>query len=351
MGIHVYLAVFADRVPAATWQVIYDKARRVATQWTPRPLSTAWRQIGAVRVAQYSRDIEASDGLHIVGDAETLTIGESFVFPARLDRAASWCALKGPPAVDDDVLVAVARWMHDPEGAPPWRGLLGAKTQGLPYHALIVALGLLVENALPGTAVMYGELSARDAEQARRGLASIFGEELELPVVMDAPRLRRWLAASLDADVVDEALRLLGPPDPHLEAIAGDLLGRLRRSPDARVRHELEHVVLSCADPARLGAGTRQLLHRAVEAIRSNMVRWELRERIEQWGAARTREALAHRALTSGLRFTSMAWDAIELADLDELAFLFAAACMDTMRLEVRQVVRALVENRTLRQV
>jgi hypothetical protein len=33
---------------------------------------------------------------------------------------------------------------------------------------------------------------------------------------------------------------------PHFEAILGDLLGRLRSSPDARVRHELKHVVRSC---------------------------------------------------------------------------------------------------------
>ena len=54
--------------------------------------------------------------------------------------------------------------------------LFGAKTQGFPYHALIVALGMLVEHALPGTAVVYGQISASDCEQAQRGVASILDE-------------------------------------------------------------------------------------------------------------------------------------------------------------------------------
>ena len=53
--------------------------------------------------------------------------------------------------------------------------LLGSKTQGLPYHSLLVALGLLVENSLPRTAAVYGELSLRDGEEARRGLVAILG--------------------------------------------------------------------------------------------------------------------------------------------------------------------------------
>jgi hypothetical protein len=230
-----------------------------------------------------------------------------------------------------------------------WRELFGGKTQGLPYHGLVVGLGLLVEQELPGAAVVYGDLSRRDGEVARRGVGAILREEIELPVVVDGERLRRRLGASLRGEALEQAVRGMGPPDPYFEAIAGDLLGLLRSAPDARVCHELEHVVLSCPDPDGLSSETRQLLKRLVLAIHANIVRWELRERIEQWGLARTREALARRTLSSGMRLTSMAWDAIEVAGLDELAFLYMAACMDTTRLEVRQAVRAVIENRALR--
>jgi hypothetical protein len=353
MGIHVHLAVIADRVSEVTWREIYEKARRVAKQWKPRPLSIAWRQIGAVKVAHYSLDLDAPDGLHIVGDAETLTTGESFVFPATLDRAVSWSDLGSSPATsDDDVLVAVAlRNAPEAERLVRWRQLFGNKTQGLPYHGLIVALGLLVENALPGTAVVYGDLSSSDGEAAQRGLASILGEKLEPPVVVDAERMRRRLAGQLDTDTLAQAIGEVCPAASPVDAILGDLLGLLRRSPNARVRHELEHVVCTCRDPQRLEAGTRLLLHELIEAIRLTVVRMELREQAEQWGMARTREALARGTLRSGMRLTSMAWDAIETADLDELAFLLGATCVNTTGLEVHQAVRAVLENRALRRL
>jgi hypothetical protein len=131
MGIHVNLAIVEDRVSRAAWREIYGKARRVATQWTPRPLSLGRRQIGAVRVVQYTRDIETAEGLHIVGDAETLTTAESFVFPAALESFASRRVRDGSlVGSGDDVLVGVARYLageaEEPDG---WRDLFGAKTQ------------------------------------------------------------------------------------------------------------------------------------------------------------------------------------------------------------------------------
>jgi hypothetical protein len=357
MGIHVELAVFADRISDDVWQAIYEKARRVATQWTPRPLGTAWRHIGVVRVAQYTLEIETSDGLHLAGDAESLTTADSFVFPARLDRRELPRGSRGSrfaaQAISQgDVLSAVARRLDGTPVHPAGLcNLLGPKTQGLPYHVLLVALGLLVENALPNTAVVYGELSPRDGEQARRGLASILGEEFELPVVMDVERMRRRLVGTMEAGALDEALHRLGPPDPYQEAMFGDLLARLRSRPDARVRRELEHVVPTCRDPNHLQPGTQQLLRAILDMARSAVIRGELRPRIEQWGAAKTREVLACMTQDRDVRLTSMAWDAIEAADLDELAFLIGVLCVGPRDLGIHHAVRAVLENPALRRL
>jgi hypothetical protein len=88
-----------------------------------------------------------------------------------------------------------------------------------------------------------------------------------------------------------------------------------------------------------------------IEAIHSIVARSELRHRVERLGAAQAREALALGTQVRHLRLTSMAWDAVETADLDELAFLIGATCFDTMRLETCQAVRAVLENRALRQL
>jgi hypothetical protein len=153
MGIRVYLALVEERVSDAKWREVYEKARRVAKEWIPRPLSLAWRGIGSVQVGQYCLDVETPEGLHVVGDAESLTTAESFVLPASLDGAAR-SERVSPRVVEGDVLVEVARWLGTgKEGGVSWRELFGGKTQGLPYHGLVVGLGLLVEQELPGAAV------------------------------------------------------------------------------------------------------------------------------------------------------------------------------------------------------
>jgi hypothetical protein len=88
-----------------------------------------------------------------------------------------------------------------------------------------------------------------------------------------------------------------------------------------------------------------------LDAIRSIVVQAELRQRIEAWGAALAREALARMTQERGVRLTSMAWDAIEAADLKELAFLHGVLCAHSTRWEIHHAVRAVLENPTLRRL
>ena len=350
MGIHVNLAIVAERVSEKTWQRVYQTARQVATRWEPPPLSVAWRDIGNVRVAQYTTDIENTDGLHIVGDTKTLTIGESFIFPVTLGRHRHTHFRSNKSTYD--VLVAVARENGPATQQLSFTDLFGAKTQGFTYHTLIVALGLLVEYLLPGTAVVYGDMAMEDGEQARHGLAAILDEEVALPVVLDEERMRRRLAVAMGGDALEKAVGELVPPDlqldPQHRAVLANLLGTLDSKPGARVRHELEHVVLSCSDLDLLTSETRRMFHELVAAIRSCMTRHEIRHRVEQWGTTRTLEELAHRTL-SCMRLTSRTWNVLEAADLDELAFVYTAICMNNHEWHLHHAIRALIENRAMR--
>ena len=55
--------------------------------------------------------------------------------------------------------------------------------------------------------------------------------------------------------------------------------------------------------------------------------------------------------MRDGLRLTSTAWDAIETADLDELAFVLATACMTIDGWQIHHAIRALLENPALREL
>lgn len=348
MGVRVYLALVAPRVDDAAWSAIYADARRVAERWTPRPLAAQWRRVGAEKVVQYSTDVEHLDGFHIVGDAVSKTTAESFVFPSTLGSDF------GPPrqrsCPDGDILVDIARYHEGVPATLPWRELFGNKTQGFPYHTLVVALGLLVEHRLPSTALLYGDLSSTDGETARGRLGEILEEEFELPVVADPARLRARLAAELEGEVLERAARDFAPTHWLGEGLAADLLGAmLDGASTSRVHHDLEHVARSCQSPARLHESTRQFLGAVLGNIRGYVQSAELREQLAQRDAVDVHEEIARSLSRRGLPLTAEAWDAIEIADADDLAFALAVARVDAREFAIHHALRALLENRTLR--
>jgi hypothetical protein len=68
-------------------------------------------------------------------------------------------------------------------------------------------------------------------------------------------------------------------------------------------------------------------------------------------GAVQTREKLAHATQERSVCLTSMAWDAIEVAGLVELAFLIGVLCVEPRGWEIHHAIRGLLENRALRRL
>jgi hypothetical protein len=96
---------------------------------------------------------------------------------------------------------------------------------------------------------------------------------------------------------------------------------------------------------------TQQLLCSLLDTIGSTVEREEIRHHVEQLGASWAREELARMTQACYLRLSSLMWDAVETADLDELAFLIGATCVYSSNWETHHAVRAVLENRALRQL
>lgn len=58
-----------------------------------------------------------------------------------------------------------------------------------------------------------------------------------------------------------------------------------------------------------------------------------------------------HMPRERGARLPSKAWNAIEAADLDELAFLHGVLCVNAMRWEIHLAIRAVLEHLALRRL
>jgi len=68
---------------------------------------------------------------------------------------------------------------------------------------------------------------------------------------------------------------------------------------------------------------------------------------VRAW-AASPLEEIADRTVRC-MRLTSRTWDFLEVADLDELAFVYTAICMDNHEWHLHHALRAVVENRAMR--
>ncbi|HKY41315.1 MAG TPA: hypothetical protein VJN18_35525, partial [Polyangiaceae bacterium] len=110
----------------------------------------------------------------------TKRTAESFDFPERFGAATS-SELPG----EEDALVELAS-----DSETRCSTLFGNKTQSQPYHTLIVAVATLVENRFPGVAVVTGDLSRRDGQDACDLLQRALHEDFRPPVVLDAARMR-----------------------------------------------------------------------------------------------------------------------------------------------------------------
>src|SRR5262249_41871199 len=131
-----------------------------------------------------------------------------------------------------------------------------------PYHYAMLAVGLLLENALPGRAVGVGGIDLPQAERVGAGGEDVLHQRLELPIVTDAPRLwqrlggtyphqlvhavRRFLALYADSRHAawPALMRLQGGPDQ--EALRGIFAAHLDSFPNLQTLGARELLVALC---------------------------------------------------------------------------------------------------------
>jgi hypothetical protein len=170
MGIHVTLTVACERIDPARWREVYAESLRVIEAFPAGAVDLAFREVAGVKVIVTTGELESEDAegrrrWRICGDAQSKLRGETFTFPESLGAA------HGDDSVGDDDILATAMG-----GYSLGRSVFSEKTQGRPYHVLIVAIGTLVENRFPRAALVGGDLGRGDGRAACELLERALGE-------------------------------------------------------------------------------------------------------------------------------------------------------------------------------
>ncbi len=223
MGVSIELYVLPGGIERAAWERAYEEVRRFWSAHPSGPRRAAWRSVSGVEVPMFVRDLEYEErgrrACAIAGDRASLRFGEPCALP-------SWGALPGRGGgASGDVLFGAGRVR-----------LLGGRTRGAPYGALVLAAGMIVESLLPGHAFVAGGFGRLQAERARAEIERCVGLAVALPVVVDAEALCRRVGARREgpAFVRSFARRYVGPRAAGLghalRAVDGEAAGAWLRA-------------------------------------------------------------------------------------------------------------------------
>jgi hypothetical protein len=219
MGVHINVDVDPLALTPAAWEAAFDETLRLLSAWQPALMGLGHREIATIRVTQYTNSIVCrdADGISwcVVGDRESLRTAESHWLFRSLDRGTKrWPRL---PKTDDDapresprdILVPLAQ---DARGRESVVSLMSGKTQGYPYHYALLAAAMVIEDRLPGVAVVSGDIDRAQAREASRMAEPILGRQLPLPVRVDAARLMARLGEHFADEALAEAFQKLLVP-------------------------------------------------------------------------------------------------------------------------------------------
>ncbi|MGH1348748.1 MAG: hypothetical protein ACRBN8_44845 [Nannocystales bacterium] len=333
MGVEVGLRLVAGQVSQQQWAQIYGETLSLLDAWPTPPLGIQQRHIAGSDIPVYTKDYlnpnDPTQGWRVVGDAHSRLRGESFDFPRVLPPYLVEC----PSSEAVDVAILEAR-------EDPAHTIFRQKTQGQPYHHLIVAVATLVENRLPHVALAFGDIDGADGREAAKQLQALLGGTFDPPIITRPEQLAKRLESSL-GEGAETTARQMCPPE--YSSLLVDLIAGL--APTGPARKELEHAV-SCSDAGSLSESTRDLFLRFS------------REITEKHGSAVpegefSREELLQ-LIVRGLRrdhvLTEFAWADIQAAETSELRLL--ATCAHVRGdLTAHQLVHALFESRAVREL
>lgn len=338
MGVYVNLWAERNRIDPDKWAAYFDEALVTTRAYPPGALSLGMLEIAGVKVPAYTNEVLHERGgvpcIRIAGDRASKRTGESFELPQRLGPGG------GVPRPH------VLCHFGD-EGS--WPGtVFSQKTQGHPFHVLMVALGLLAECRFPRAAAVGGDIDIRDGEQACALLEQALGQRFPAPLCTDEPRLRATLEPSLAPAALDRVVQhLVRPPDP---AIIGDLLGHLRSAPQEKVRHELEAVVAGATSFDALSEETQRVFVTLVDSLSTAFSDATTEELLDALPHDRALQILAETTHRRGLTLTEGAWLSLQDAPAELVRFCVRFAAFEWRGWEVHHIVRCVFENEIVRE-
>ena len=197
MGVFINTLI-SGAVTQKEWEPVYEESLFMAKELKLldiEKVDVCGREMYcAVPTHEYTQktwDDKEHIGWRASGNLVTLRRAEPHYTPRSFDDDSIECECKCDDALIQLVPQYAGYMYNDPEAEKFYccHSIWGAKTQGEPYHMLLLAIGCMIEARLGKHAIVDGDITRGQCVKAIEIANDVLGEKLELPVRCDAKRL------------------------------------------------------------------------------------------------------------------------------------------------------------------
>lgn len=202
VGVHITLDIQPRRIAPRAWRRAFEETLGLLRAHPSGLIGYDTTEIRGRALCVYTDDIERGKGTDnhrwcVIGDRETLRTAE----PQSLYRDLSQYA-RNARSSPDEILLQISV-----DEAPGVTNVFGGKTQGEPFHFPLLAAAALIEHRFEGVALVGGNIDRGQAERACGWASEVLGEEISLPVRVDAGALMKRIAPHYEGLALAEAFR------------------------------------------------------------------------------------------------------------------------------------------------
>jgi hypothetical protein len=189
MGIYIHLNILPDRIDPQAWRNAYLESVQLLQKWPPGILGLRSETVGSAERLIYSSRIEheiTDDKKRywkVEGDQESRQFGETFEIYYDMDAYGSY-RMGREKDPDESILDNLLG-----ERCSVGYTVFSSKTQGMPYHFIILAVGMLFEDAFPQAALVAGDITLGQARNAQQIIKELLNKDVSLPLCADPERL------------------------------------------------------------------------------------------------------------------------------------------------------------------
>ncbi|RKZ97376.1 MAG: hypothetical protein DRQ43_03040 [Gammaproteobacteria bacterium] len=185
MGLFIHLFVNTHNISTEQWESTYHESLELLNKFPANLIRFDTEEIDGHKRYRYTRQLIVDKETRgekwiISGDMASDKQAESFALPRYLKDYYD-------QGDDRDILWADEDSLHYVDGNG--LDLFGNKTQGYPYHLVVLAVGILVESRFPGSAYVIGDIENEQAENMTAWVNTVLKKPVEKPVCCDAQRL------------------------------------------------------------------------------------------------------------------------------------------------------------------